>query len=106
MANPRIQEPILLTEIQCTGDSLPAVYNVLNRRRGHLISENAKPGSPLFIVKANIPALDSYGFETDLRCHTTGQAFNSSIFDSWTIIQGDPLDKRIELNVLEPSTPH
>lgn len=72
MANPRIQEPMLLTEIQCTGDSLPAIYNVLNRRRGHLISENAKPGSPLFIVKANIPALDSYGFETDLRCHTTG----------------------------------
>ena len=105
MANPRILEPTLLAEIQCTGDALAAVYNVLSRRRGHLIEENAKPGSPLFIVKANIPALDSFGFETDLRCHTTGQAFNSSVFDSWTILAGDPLDNSIQLKILEPSTP-
>jgi U5 small nuclear ribonucleoprotein component len=32
-----------------------------------VISETAKPGSPLYTVKANIPAIDSFGFETDLR---------------------------------------
>lgn len=67
MANPRILEPNQLAEIMCSGDCLPAVYNVQNRRRGHLITEQAKPGSPLYIIKANIPALDSFGFETDLR---------------------------------------
>ena len=105
MANPRIMEPQLLSEIQCTGDCLPAVYNVLNRRRGHLIKESAKPGSPLFTVRASIPALDSFGFETDLRCHTVGQAFSLSYFDSWTLLPGDPLDKSIQLKILEPSPP-
>jgi U5 small nuclear ribonucleoprotein component len=32
-----------------------------------VISETAKPGSPLYTVKANLPAIDSFGFETDLR---------------------------------------
>ena len=27
----------------------------------------AKPGSPLYTVKAHLPAIDSFGFETDLR---------------------------------------
>jgi U5 small nuclear ribonucleoprotein component len=105
MANPKILEPQLLTEIQCTGDSLPAVYNVLSRRRGHLIKEQAKPGSPLFTVRASIPGLDSFGFETDLRTHTTGQAFNLSLFEGWSVLPGDPLDRSIKLKVLEPSPP-
>lgn len=66
-ASPRIMEPSLMTEIQCTADSLSALYVVLQRRRGHVISETAKPGSPLYTVRANIPAIDSFGFETDLR---------------------------------------
>ena len=32
----------------------------------------AVPGSPLYTVKANIPAIDSFGFEVDLRVHTSG----------------------------------
>lgn len=37
-----------------------------------MISETAKAGSPLYTVKASIPAIDSFGFETDLRVHTSG----------------------------------
>ncbi|VVD01522.1 unnamed protein product [Leptidea sinapis] len=33
------------------------------------------PGSPLYTIKAFVPAIDSFGFETDLRTHTQGQAF-------------------------------
>jgi U5 small nuclear ribonucleoprotein component len=40
------------------------------RRRGHVISETAKPGSPLYTVRAHIPTIDHFGFETDLRVHT------------------------------------
>lgn len=105
VANPRILEPNLLAEIICSGDCLDAVYTVLNRRRGHVITQQAKPGTPLYVVKANIPALDSFGFETDLRAHTTGQAFVLSVFDGWDLLPGDPLDKNITLNLLEPSEP-
>ena len=65
----------------------------------------AKPGSPLYTVKAHIPALDSFGFETDLRIHTSGQAFSLSVFDHWSLLPGDPLDKSITLKILEPSPP-
>lgn len=78
---------------------------MLQRRRGHVITEMAKPGSPLYTVKAHIPALDSFGFETDLRIHTSGQAFCLSAFDHWSLLPGDPLDKTITLKLLEPSQP-
>jgi hypothetical protein len=49
------------------------VYNVLARRRGHVTQDGPKPGSPFYIIKGFIPAIDSFGFETDLRVHTQGQ---------------------------------
>ena len=67
----------------------------------------AKPGSPLYTVKAHIPVIDSFGFETDLRVLTSGQAFSLMVFDHWSLLPGDPLDKTIVLKPLEPSpAPH
>ena len=40
------------------------------------------PGSPLYTIKAFI---DSFGFETDLRTHTQGQAFCLSVFNHWQV---------------------
>lgn len=56
----------------------------------------------LIINQAFIPAIDSFGFETDLRTHTQGQAFCLSVFHHWQIVPGDPLDKSIVLRPLEP----
>ena len=47
------------------------------------------PGSPLYIIKAFVPAIDSFGFETDLRTHTQGQAFSLSVFHHWQIVPGN-----------------
>lgn len=105
MATPRVMEPMIVVEVLGTSDSLGAIYTVLARRRGHIISETPKPGTPLYIVKANIPAIDSFGFETDLRTHTTSQAFVLSTFDYWSVLAGDPLDKTIVFKPLEPSLP-
>ncbi len=44
-----------------------------------------KPGTPIFIVKAFLPVIESFGFETDLRYHTQGQAFCLSVFDHWQV---------------------
>ncbi|KAH6939557.1 hypothetical protein HPB50_019512 [Hyalomma asiaticum] len=73
-----------------------------------LPSEDAPvPGSPLYTIKAFIPAIDSFGFETDLRTHTQGQAFCLSMFHHWQIVPGDPLDKSIVIRPLEPQpAPH
>ena len=45
------------------------------------------PGSPLYTIKAFIPAIDSFGFETDLRTHTQGQAFCLSVFHHWQVMR-------------------
>lgn len=38
-----------------------------------------------YIIQAFIPVMDSFGFETDLRTHTQGQAFCMSVFNHWQV---------------------
>jgi U5 small nuclear ribonucleoprotein component len=49
--------------------------------------------APFYTVKAYLPAMDSFGFETDLRAFTQGQAMCFSTFDHWSIVPGDPLGR-------------
>ena len=72
-------------------DCISAIYTVLGKRRGHVTADVAKPGTPIFLVKAFLPVLESFGFETDLRYHTQGQAFCLSVFDHW---QARPMSQR------------
>lgn len=102
MATPRLMEPYLFVEVQAPADCVSAVYTVLARRRGHVTQDAPVPGSPLYTIKAFIPAIDSFGFETDLRTHTQGQAFCLSVFHHWQIVPGDPLDKSIAILPLVP----
>jgi len=103
LATPRLMEPIYLVEVTAPADCVSAVYNVLARRRGHGLESPPKPGTPIYTVKAFIPLIESFGFETDLRTHTQGQAFCLSVFDHWEVVPGDPLDKTIQLKALEPA---
>jgi len=106
-ARPRLMEPIYLVDILAPPDSITAIYNVLQRRRGHVIEERKKEGSPLYTVRAYLPVIDSFGFETDLRAHSQGQAFCLSVFHHWDIVPGDPLDRSIILKPLEDApVPH
>ncbi|XP_027332708.1 110 kDa U5 small nuclear ribonucleoprotein component CLO isoform X1 [Abrus precatorius] len=103
MATPRLMEPVYYVEIQTPIDCVSAIYTVLSRRRGHVTADVPQPGTPAYIVKAFLPVIESFGFETDLRYHTQGQAFCLSVFDHWAIVPGDPLDKNIVLRPLEPA---
>jgi U5 small nuclear ribonucleoprotein component len=87
-ASPRLLEPIMAVEITAPADCVPAVYTVLSRRRGHVVSDTPRAGTPLYVMKAFLPAIDSFGFETDLRAHTQGQAFALSVFDHWDTVPG------------------
>ena len=107
MATPRLMEPYYFVEVLAPADCVPAVYTVLAKRRGHITQDIPVAGSPLYTVKAFIPAIDSFGFETDLRTHTQGQAFCLSVFHHWQIVPGDPLDKSITIRPLEAQpAPH
>ncbi len=63
-------EPYYFVEVQAPADCVSSVYTVLARRQGHVTQDAPIPGSPLYTIKAFIPAIDSFGFETDLRTHT------------------------------------
>jgi translation elongation factor EF-G len=73
LATPRLMEPVYTVEIQAPADVVKAVYDVLTRRRGHVISSVPKPGTPMYTVQAMIPLIESFGFETDMRTHTQGR---------------------------------
>jgi U5 small nuclear ribonucleoprotein component len=104
-ATPRLMEPIYRLDIQCPGPIVEAIQPILSRRRGHIVQDRPISGTTLYNVRGFIPVLDSFGFETDLRLFTQGQAMVFSIFDHWSIVPGDPLDRSIVLHPLEPSPP-
>ena len=104
-ATPRLMEPMYRLQIQCPGEIVESIQPILKRRRGHIVQDRPIPGTLLCSVRGFLPVLDSFGFETDLRTFTQGQAMVHSVFDHWAVVPGDPLDKTIMLHPLEPSPP-
>jgi len=92
-AQPRLMEPIFLVEIQCPQTAVGGIYSVMNRRRGQIIEEIQRPGTPLMNIKCYLPVMESFGFTADLRSNTSGQAFPQCVFDHWKTLQGDPSEK-------------
>ncbi|CAN6656802.1 pre-mRNA-splicing factor Snu114p [Trichomonascus vanleenenianus] len=92
LASPRLLEPVYSCHITCPKQSVSIIYNLLTRRRGAVISDTPIPGTPLYSVLGEVPVIDSFGFETDLRVATKGQAFASLTFEKWSTVPGDPLD--------------
>lgn len=89
-AKPRLMEPVFLVDIQCPQTVIGGIYGVMNRRRGQIVEEVQRPGTPLTNIKAHLPVMESFGFTADLRSNTGGQAFPQCVFDHWRVVQGDP----------------
>lgn len=91
-SKPKLMEPVFLVEIQTVESCMGGVYSVLNKRRGIIIGEENRVGTPIYNVKAYLPVQESFGFTADLRQHTAGQAFPQCVFDHWQQYPGDPLE--------------
>lgn len=103
-AQPCILEPVYLVDITCPENAMGGIYGTLNRRRGHVFSEEQRLGTPLYSVKAYLPVMESFGFTADLRSHTGGQAFPQCVFDHWQAVGGDPLTAGTKPNEIVLST--
>jgi len=103
LAKPGIQEPVYLVEVQCPETALGGIYSTLNRKRGMVFSEEQRPGTPMYTVKAYLPVNESFGFNGELRQATGGQAFPQLVFDHWGLMQGSSLDKggKVEQIILD-----
>jgi len=91
-AQPRLMEPVFLVDIQTVETAMGGIYNVLTRRRGIIIGEENRPGTPIYNVRAFLPVAESFGFTADLRAATSGQAFPQMVFDHWQQFPGNPLE--------------
>eukprot|EP00299_Pterocystis_sp_00344_P012808 c6201_g1_i1.p1 GENE.c6201_g1_i1~~c6201_g1_i1.p1 ORF type:complete len:838 (-),score=213.28 c6201_g1_i1:101-2614(-) len=99
-AQPRLMEPVFLCDIQAPEGALGGIYSVLNQRRGQIISEEQRVGTPLYKVQAHLPVLESFGFTEKLRAETGGQAFPQCVFDHWEIMNDDPLAEGSKTNTI------
>lgn len=103
-AEPGILEPVYLCEVQCPSQAMGGVYSVMNRKRGVVISEERVEGTPMHIIKAYLPVLESFGFTAELRSSTGGQAFPQCVFDHWQLYPGNPLDSTSKAGVIVAET--
>lgn len=79
-------------EIQCPEAVVGDVYACLNNRRAQVLSdrdsEDQRPGSAMFTIKAYLPVAESFGFTDVLRAATRGQVFPQCVFDHWEVMNG------------------
>jgi elongation factor 2 len=91
--SPGLLEPVYLCSISVPQDAMGNVYGVLTRRRGHVFTEEQRPGTPMMTLLAYLPVMESFGFTADLRSNTGGKAFPQCSFDHWEPMTGSPYDK-------------
>lgn len=73
-----------------TAEVLGRVYDVLTRRRGRVLSESLKEGTPFFTIQALLPVAESFGFSDEMRKRTSGAASPQLIFQGFEILEEDP----------------
>jgi len=91
-AEPRLLEPVFLVDITCPETVLGDIYGVMNKRRGQVIGEEKRQGTPLYNVRCYLPVMESFGFTGHLRAQTGGQAFPQCVFDHWQVLTGSPFE--------------
>ncbi|PRP85908.1 hypothetical protein PROFUN_06030 [Planoprotostelium fungivorum] len=89
-AGPRLVEPMYAVDIICPTSAMGGVYGVLNRRRGKILEEKEREGTPLREIKSYMPVSEGFGFVAELAKATGGKAFPTCIFDHWEMMEEDP----------------
>jgi 116 kDa U5 small nuclear ribonucleoprotein component len=102
-ARPRLLEPVLSAEILCSPECVSKLGEILQQRRGAMLSEELIAATTLIRARALVPAMDSFGLETQIRMLTHGQAFPLFRFHQWDVVPGDPFDATIHVGPLEPA---
>lgn len=88
--SPRILLAMYSCEIQCSTEVLGRVYGVITRRRGRILSEAMKEGTPFFSILALLPVAESFGFSAEIRQRTGGLASPQLRFKGFEALDEDP----------------
>ncbi|KAJ2820956.1 Cytoplasmic GTPase/eEF2-like protein (ribosomal biogenesis), partial [Coemansia furcata] len=88
--SPRLHLAMYTCDIQATSEVLGKVYGVINRRRGRILSEEMREGTPYFSIKSAIPIVESFGFADEIRKRTSGAAIPLLIYRGFESLDMDP----------------
>lgn len=62
----------------------------MTRRRGRVLSEALKEGTPFFTIQSLLPVAESFGFSDEIRKRTSGAASPQLVFQGFEILDQDP----------------
>lgn len=107
-ARPRLLEPTLQGELVCSAEDelIAKVKDIITQRRGVTLNQFVIPVTSLVRIMVLVPAIDSFGLETQIRMATHGQCFPLFRFHSWDVVPGDPYDNHVHVGPLEPAQGH
>ncbi|KAH9903654.1 P-loop containing nucleoside triphosphate hydrolase protein [Xylariomycetidae sp. FL2044] len=88
--SPRLMLAMYSCEIQASTEVLGRVYDVLTRRRGRVLSEQMKEGTPFFTIQSLLPVAESFGFADEMRKRTSGAAQPQLIYTGFEVLDEDP----------------
>lgn len=88
--SPRMVLATYQCDIQATTEVLGKVYGVITRRRGKIISEEMREGTPFFIIHASLPVVEAFGFSEEIRKKTSGAANPQLVFSGFEVLDEDP----------------
>jgi len=90
-SGPKMMEPMYLVEITVPQEAQSGVFSTLNTKRGEIELIQDRPGTPLSVMRAFLPVMESFGFTQLLRQNTGGKAFPQMKFSHWKQMNGDPM---------------
>jgi len=97
-SKPALLEPMYLVDITVPQPAIAGVFTTLNARRGQVETTMDKSGTPITIIRAFLPVMESFGFTQLLRQNTSGQAFPQMIFSHWQMVNGDVTEDGSQAN--------
>ncbi|KAL2048211.1 hypothetical protein N7G274_000122 [Stereocaulon virgatum] len=88
--SPRLLLAMYSVEIQATPAVLGRVYATLSRRRGRILTESLKEGTPFYSILSLLPVAESFGFSDEIRKRTSGAAQPQLVFSGFELLDEDP----------------
>ena len=89
-AKPRIAEGMYLCSLVATPENYGIVYNLLNKCRGKVISEECQEGTNYFLLDLMIPLVTSFEFHKSVRLQCQGLTYPQLVFNGFLINDEDP----------------
>jgi elongation factor G len=94
MAKPIILEPIMLVEVETPNDFVGRIQGDLLSRRGVVLGSQTMEGYS--VIRAEVPLKTMFGYSTDLRSLTSGQASFSMEFATYRPVPASQQTQLIE----------